>query len=63
MVATADEIKQYRPYFCKSCGNSLLSVREELVTKRQEIELPTLTPKYIEHQSYSCRCTKFLTTV
>ena len=58
MVATADEIKQYRPYFCKACGNSLLNEQSELVSKKQEIELPTLTPKYIEHQSYSCCCTK-----
>lgn len=57
MVTTADEIKQYRPYFCTTCGNSLEHVKAELVTKKQEIELPTLTPKYIEHQSYSCRCT------
>ena len=58
MVAIADEIKHYRPYFCKACGNSLLNEQSELVSKKQEIELPTLTPKYIEHQSYSCRCTK-----
>lgn len=54
----ADEIKIYRPNFCKSCGNTLTLEQAVFLSKKQEIELPSLSPKYIEHQSYSCNCTK-----
>ena len=56
MVANPDQIKEYRPEFCQSCGEKLDSAKAKLVSKKQEIDIPPIIPTYIEHQSYSCGC-------
>lgn len=59
-----DEVVEYRPNYCKQCGEDLLAGEATLVLHKQEIELPVITPKYKEHQSYACTCKKcgYITT-
>lgn len=56
MADKADEIIEYRPSFCLSCGEALNGSTGKFVSRKQEIEIPPIVPKYIEHQSYSCSC-------
>ena len=56
MTSTPDEIIKYIPSFCKNCGELLANNLLELNKRRQEIVIPPIKPKYIEHQSYSCVC-------
>jgi len=56
MSTSPDEIIKYEPNFCRNCGEELASSLSEFHEKRQEIVIPTISPKYIEHQSYSCVC-------
>jgi len=64
MVAVADEVIKYRPEFCQLCGQKLESSEALLVNRKQEIDIPSIVPKVIEHQSYSCNCKEcgYLTT-
>lgn len=56
MRTKADEIIKYKPVFCGKCGEELDENLLELEKKRQEIIIPPIRPKYVEHQSYSCVC-------
>jgi transposase len=56
MSSTPDEVIDYTPFYCKSCGASLIGAEAELVKKRQEIVIPPIVPKYIEHRAYQCDC-------
>lgn len=56
MKEKADEIVEYRPNFCKQCGEELATDQATLVARKQEIELPPIIPHYIEHQSFACTC-------
>jgi transposase len=58
MTERADKVVEYRPSYCKQCGEELSAGEETLVSRKQEIDLPPIVPQYIEHQSYSCRCKK-----
>jgi transposase len=59
MSENPDEIKKYYPKYCNHCGesfdeNSVFNLQE----RKQEIIIPPIEPKYIEHQSYDCTCSK-----
>ena len=56
MSSIPDEIIKYEPIFCGSCGEELDKTLLQLNQRRQEIIIPPISPKYIEHQSYSCVC-------
>jgi len=56
MVKVPDEILKYNPEFCQQCGQTLNISESVLVKKRQEIDIPPIVPRVIEHQSYSCNC-------
>ena len=58
MKEKADEVVEYRPNYCKQCGEGLIADEATLIERKQEIELPPIIPKYVEHQSYSCTCRK-----
>lgn len=58
MSNTPDEVVKYAPSFCGKCGEGLDQSLLQLERRRQEIVIPPITPKYIEHQSYSCVCGK-----
>ncbi len=58
MKEIADEVVEYRPQYCKQCGEELAIDEAALVSRKQEIELPPIIPQYVEHQSYSCTCKK-----
>jgi len=64
MKQIADEVVEYRPHYCKQCGEALASEEAALVSRKQEIVLPPIVPQYVEHQSYECRCKNcgFVTT-
>lgn len=56
MTATPDEVVEHRPFFCKDCGSGLESASFLLTCRRQEVVLPPITPRYVEHRSYRCTC-------
>lgn len=59
MSENPDEIQKYIPRYCKQCGESFDSdIGFELHKRRQEVVIPPINPKYIEHQSFSCTCGK-----
>jgi len=58
MSENPDNIIEHIPNFCRECGEKLDISLSQLHKKRQEIVIPPITPKYIEHQSYQCICNK-----
>ena len=58
MKEKPDEVIQYMPNYCKQCGKALVLGESTLVSRKQEVVLPPIVPRYIEHQSYSCKCKK-----
>lgn len=42
--------------FCNNCGEDLSDLAQELVSKRQVIELPPIDPLYIQYNQYGCCC-------
>lgn len=64
MKEKPDSVIEYRPYFCKHCGEELANGEATLASRKQEIELPPIIPQYVEHQSYKCTCKNcgFVTT-
>ena len=54
-----DEIQKHTPKYCKQCGEAFApDTIFELHQRKQEIVVPPIKPKFIEHQSYSCMCSK-----
>jgi len=62
MTEMPDEIIEYKPHFCKECGEALVNQACNFVSRKQEVDLPPVLPRYIEHQSYSCTCKRCGTT-
>jgi len=58
MTALPDEIIEHKPHFCKECGEELENQNCNFVSRKQEVDLPPVLPRYVEHQSYSCKCKK-----
>ena len=54
-----DEIQKHIPKYCKHCGEEFSGESIiELNEKRQEIVIPPIRTKVVEHQSFSCTCGK-----
>ena len=51
-----DEIINHSPKYCNKCGAAFDTSKATLYTRRQEIVLPPIFPKYIEHRAYQCTC-------
>ncbi len=59
MSEEPDEIQKYIPKYCKQCGEEFHGESAfKLNERKQEIVIPPIKPKVIEHQSYSCTCDK-----
>jgi len=59
MSENPDEIKKYIPKYCKQCGEEFNDDSVfELHTRKQEVVIPPIDPKFIEYQSYHCTCSK-----
>lgn len=56
MKEKPDEIIEYRPDFCKQCGETLNSGEAQLPSRKQEVVLPPIAAHYVEYQSYCCTC-------
>ena len=56
MSATPDEIIDHHPAHCSHCGESLQLVDSNSFTRRQEVDLPPVSPIYIEHRSHLKIC-------
>jgi transposase len=46
-----DEVIEHGVSCCSGCGRRLEEVAGELVSRRQEVEIPIVEPRYIEHRS------------
>jgi transposase len=59
MEETPDEIQRYIPQYCPQCGEKFTEdCVFELHRRKQEVIIPPIKSKVIEHQSYSCTCKK-----
>lgn len=58
MVENPDQIINHKPDFCNCCGNDLSDKPEELLLKRQVVDIPVILPKYTEHRIFKkiCSC-------
>ena len=56
MTNKPDEIIEHIPQYCTCCGYDLSQVSAELVERRQQIELPPIVPRYVEHQCFQKKC-------
>ena len=58
MSENPDQIIEHLPDFCNQCGYDLQDVAEELVGKRQVVDIPVIMPAYTEHRIYqrTCNC-------
>jgi transposase len=58
MQAEADEVTEHTPGYCKGCGQSLETVPGTLYIRRQEVEIPVVQPRCVEHRSLvkTCPC-------
>ncbi len=59
MIEKPDEIQKHIPRYCKQCGEEFNSDSVfELHQRKQEVVIPPIKPKFIEHRSYRCTCSK-----
>ena len=56
MVENPDTVHRLKSSYCSKCGSTLQTVRGELLSKRQVVELPPVAPLYEEYRQYACRC-------
>ncbi|MBJ7883026.1 IS66 family transposase, partial [Gelidibacter salicanalis] len=56
MVGDPDQTIDYKPGFCNCCGNDLTNAPEELLLKRQVVDIPVIFPKYTEHRTFKKTC-------
>lgn len=56
MAENPDQTIEHRPHFCNCCGNDLYDTPEELLLKRQVVDIPVVFPKYTEHRTFKRTC-------
>ena len=56
MSPIPDKIEKYEPEFCTGCGSDMSAFEGILVERKQEVEIPSVKPVYIEHRSYQKQC-------
>lgn len=56
MVENPDQIINHKPDFCNCCGNDLSDKPEELLLKRQVVDIPVIFPNYTEHRIFKKTC-------
>ncbi len=57
MVAEPDVIDKRIPGYCNGCGSDLSDIPEELLGRRQVIDIPPIVPVVTEQQIYARTCT------
>ncbi len=60
--ATADETIEYAPAFCSNCGANIEDVTGAISEYKQEVVIPPVQAKYIDHVTFvkTCPCCKLL---
>lgn len=59
MVEKPDEIKKHIPGYCKQCGGEFgADTVFEIHQRKQEVVIPPIKARFIEHQSLRCTCSK-----
>jgi transposase len=53
-----DETISYIPQYCNSCGEDLQQTASIFKERRQEVIIPSIEARYVEHRSYSKACTQ-----
>ncbi|NME72998.1 IS66 family transposase [Flammeovirga aprica] len=56
MSSTPDEIISLRPSYCTKCGQSISSENLIFKSKRQVVDLPSITPFVKEYHQYEAQC-------
>jgi transposase len=56
--AIPDETVNYIPLFCNGCGEDLQQTVSVLEQSRQEVIIPPIQARYVEHRCYSKTCSK-----
>lgn len=57
MNSRPDEIINYKSNFCRACSHALDSEVLVLAERKQEIVIPPIQARYVEHRSYTIKCT------
>lgn len=55
MVAIADEVQELRSSYCQECGHALPEA-QQVVSRRQVVDIPPVRPVYTEYRQWGCRC-------
>tara|TARA_R110002072_G_C7892808_1_gene528951 strand:- start:5 stop:1369 length:1365 start_codon:yes stop_codon:yes gene_type:complete len=56
MAGSPDQVIDHKPGFCNCCGKDLSDRPEELLSKRQVVDIPVICPKYTEHRVFGKTC-------
>jgi transposase len=56
MKEDPDEIIEYKPDYCCSCGADLQQVESQVNENKQEVIIPSIRARYIEHRSHTKIC-------
>ena len=56
MTDNPDEKHIVKSDYCSKCGDTIDQEKQQLVSKRQIVEIPSIRPRYIEYQQYGCQC-------
>jgi len=51
-----DDEVDLKSSFCNNCGEDLSDLTQDFLSKRQVIELPPITPLYIQYNQFGCGC-------
>ena len=56
MTSHPDQTIDHSPEYCECCGKDIGTILGEFVERRQEIDLPPITPVVTEHRVYKKKC-------
>lgn len=56
MVETPDAVSQHTPEYCHCCGEDLRGIPQELVGRRQVVDIPEVRARVTEHQVFKRTC-------
>jgi transposase len=51
-----DKVVEHKPCTCGNCGSDLSGVGEEVIEKRQVVDIPPVKPQWVEHRLYAKTC-------
>ncbi len=51
-----DETIRYIPAYCNGCGKELDGANPVLTARRQEVVIPPIISKIVEHRTFACNC-------